>query len=155
MRVILLSGMYVPPLSRTPSRASATNRAWLRPNLGSGLVVAIVATVVLLPIMILGIPSGADLPNHLRFVLPFYESLQSGHFHPAWLAESNYGLGDLRFTVYPPRLYYLLIATRWLTGGWYSASISSLVLFSLFAGLGAYFWARGVLSPSLALWTVI
>jgi len=91
--------MYVPPIARTPKRAIVTNRAWLRPNLRSGLVVAIVATVVLLPIMILGIPSGADLPNHLRFVLPFYESLQSGHFHPAWLAESNYGLGDLRFTV--------------------------------------------------------
>ena len=155
MRVILLSGMYVPPIARTPKRAIVTNRAWLRPSLGIGLVVAIVATVVLLPIMILGIPSGADLPNHLRFVLPFYESLQSGHFHPAWLAESNYGLGDLRFTVYPPGLYYLLSATRWLTGGWYSASISSLVLLSIVGGLGAYFWARSVLNPKLAMWAGI
>src|SRR2546429_2617245 len=155
MRVILLSGMYVPPIARAPKRAIVTNRAWLRPNLGSGLVVAIVATVVLLPIMIVGIPSGADLPNHLRFVLPFYESLQSGHFHPAWLAESNYGLGDLRFTVYPPGLYYLLSATRWLTGGWYSASISSLVLLSIVVGLGAYFWARSVLNPKLAMWAGI
>src|SRR5437016_5669972 len=155
MRVILLSGMYVPPIARTPKRAIVTNRAWLRPSLRIELVVAIVATVVLLPIMILGIPSGADLPNHLRFVLPFYESLQSGHFHPAWLAESNYGLGDLRFTVYPPGLYYLLSATRWLTGGWYSASISSLVLLSIVGGLGAYFWARTVLNPKLAMWAGI
>src|SRR5947207_10185735 len=155
MRVILLSGMYVPPIARTPKRAIVTNRAWLRPNLGSGLVVAIVATLVLLPIMIVGMPSGADLPYHLRFVLPFYESLQSGHFHPAWLAESNYGLGDLRFTVYPPGLYYLLSATRWLTGGWYSASISSLVLLSIVSGLGAYFWARSVLNPKLAMWAGI
>src|SRR5437899_1582105 len=156
MRVILLSGMYVPPIARTPKRAIVTNRAWLRPSLiRIGLVVAIVAAVVMLPIMILGIPSGADLPNHLRFVLPFYESLQSGHFHPAWLAESNYGLGDLRFTVYPPGLYYLLSATRWLTGGWYSASISSLVLLSIVGGLGAYFWARSVLNPKLAMWAGI
>src|SRR5437660_12583091 len=101
MRVILLSGMYVPSIARAPKRAIVTNRAWLRPNLGSGLVVAIVATVVLLPIMILGIPGGADLPNHLRFVLPFYESLQYGQFHPALFADSNYRLGDLRVAVYP------------------------------------------------------
>src|SRR5438552_4440976 len=155
MRVSLLSGMYVPSIARTPKRAIVTNRAWLRPNLRSGLVVAIVATVVLLPILILGIPSGADLPNHLRFVLPFYESLQSGHFHPAWLAESNYGLGDLRFTVYPPGLYHLFSAARWLTGGWYAASVSALVLLSIVGGLGAYFWARSVLNPKLAMWAGI
>src|SRR3989441_3381804 len=155
MRVILLSGMYVPSIASTPRRAITTNRARLRPSLRNGLVVTLVAAVVLLPIMLLGIPNGADLPNHLRFVLPFYESLQSGHFHPAWLAESNYGLGDLRFTVYPPGLYYLLSATRWLTGGWYSASISSLVLLSIVGGLGAYFWARSVLNPKLAMWAGI
>ena len=155
MRVILLSGIYVPSIASAPKRAIVPNPARLRPNLPNGIVVAIVAAVVLLPIMILGIPSGADLPNHLRFVLPFYESLQSGHFHPAWLAESNYGLGDLRFTVYPPGLYYLLSATRWLTGGWYSASISALVLLSVVGGLGAYFWARNILDPKLAMWAGI
>src|SRR5207253_2342021 len=152
MRVILLSGIYVPSIERAPKRA-IVNRTWLRPNLRKGLVVALVAAAVLLPLMLVGIPSGADLPNHLRFVLPFYESLQSGHFHPAWLAESNYGLGDLRFTVYPPGLYYLLSGMRWLTGGWYSGSISALFLLSIVGGLGAYFWARNVLEdPKLAMW---
>ena len=147
--------MYVPSIATTPKRAIVTDRASLRPNLRNGLVVAVVAAVALLPIMLLGIPNGADLPNHLRFVLPFYESLQTGHFHPAWLAESNYGLGDLRFTVYPPGFYYLLSATRWLTGGWYSASVSSLILLSMVGGLGAYFWARSVLDPKLAMWAGI
>src|SRR2546429_4666916 len=155
MRVILLSGMYVPSIARAPKRAIVSNRVSLSPKVRHGLVVAAVAAVVLLPIMLFGIPNGADLPNHLRFVLPFYDSLQSGHFHPAWLAESNYGLGDLRFTVYPTGLYYLLSATRWLTGGWYSASISSLVLLSIVGGLGAYFWARSVLDPKLAMWAGI
>jgi len=145
----------VPTITSTPKRAIVTNRLSLRPNLRNGLIVAAVAAVVLLPILLFGIPDGADLPNHLRFVLPFYDSLQSGHFHPAWLAESNYGLGDLRFTVYPPGLYYLLSATRWLTGGWYSASISSLILLSTVGGLGAYFWARSVLNPKLAMWAGI
>jgi hypothetical protein len=147
--------MYVPTIASTPRKAIVTNRLSLRPDLRNGLVVAAVAAVVLLPILLFGIPDGADLPNHLRFVLPFYDSLQSGHFHPAWLAESNYGLGDLRFTVYPPGLYYLLSATRWLTGGWYSASISTLILLSIVGGLGAYFWACSVLNPKLAMWAGI
>jgi len=119
------------------------------------MIVAMVAMGVLLPIMIFGIPNGADLSNHLRFALPFYESIQSGHFHPGWLAESNYGLGDPRFIFYPPGLYYLLSAARMITGGWYSASILTLVFLSIAGGLGAYFWARTVFNPSIAMWTGI
>ena len=82
------------------------------------IVVAAVGIAVLLPIIIFGIPYGADLANHLRFAQPFYEGLQSGHWSPAWLAESNDGFGDARFRFYPPGLYYLLAASRLLTGGW-------------------------------------
>ena len=117
------------------------------------LIVALVAMAVLLPIMIFGIPNGADLPNHLRFALPFYESMQSGHFHPGWLAESSYGLGDPRFIFYPPGLYYLLSATRMLTGEWYSASILAFIILSVAGGLGAYFWARTIFTPRVAMWT--
>lgn len=117
------------------------------------LIVALVAMAVLLPIMIFGIPNGADLPNHLRFALPFYESIQSGHFHPGWLAESNYGLGDPRFIFYPPGLYYLLSATRMLTGEWYSASILAFIVLSVTGGLGAYFWVRTIFTPRVAMWT--
>jgi hypothetical protein len=117
------------------------------------LIVALVAMAVLLPIMIFGIPNGADLPNHLRFALPFYESMQSGHFHPGWLAESSYGLGDPRFIFYPPGLYYLLSATRMLTGAWYSASILAFIILSVAGGLGAYFWARTIFTPRVAMWT--
>jgi hypothetical protein len=117
------------------------------------LIVALVAMAVLLPIMIFGIPNGADLPNHLRFALPFYESMQSGYFHPGWLAESNYGLGDPRFIFYPPGLYYLLSATRMLTGEWYSASILAFIVLSVTGGLGAYFWARTIFTPRVAMWT--
>lgn len=123
------------------------------PDLRNVLIVALAAMAVLLPIMIFGIPNGADLPNHLRFALPFYESIQSGHFHPGWLAESNYGLGDPRFIFYPPGLYYLLSATRMLTGEWYSASILAFVILSVAGGLGAYFWARAIFTPSVAMWT--
>src|SRR6266550_1989440 len=118
-------------------------------------IVAVVAIAVLLPIMIFGIPNGADLPNHLRFVLPFYESIQAGHLHPGWLAESNYGLGDPRFIFYPPGLYYLLSASRMLTGEWFSASILVFLVLSIAGGLGAYFCARTIFSPGVAMWTGI
>src|ERR1700681_4464505 len=101
-----------------------------RRDLRNVVIVATVAIVVLLPVVIFGIPNGADLPNHLRFALPFYESIQSGHFHPGWLAESNYALGDPRFIFYPPGLYYLLSATRMLTGEWYSAAILTFIVLS-------------------------
>src|SRR5258707_262786 len=116
------------------------------------LVVAIAGVVVLLPIIILGIPNGADLPNHLRFAQPFYESIQSGHWHPGWLAESNNGFGDPRFRFYPPGLYYLLAIARILTGNWYAGSVAAFTLLSIAGGLGGYFWARAFSSPKIAMW---
>jgi hypothetical protein len=119
------------------------------------LVVTGVGIAVLLPIMIFGIPYGADLPNHLRFVQPFYEGLQSGHWYPAWLAESNDGFGDARFRFYPPGLYYLLAAARMVTRGWYSGTMLTLVLLSVAGGLGVYFWARTICEPRIAMWAGI
>lgn len=112
----------------------------------------LVALAALLPIMIFGVPHGADLPNHLRFALPFSDAIQSGDFHPGWLAESNDGLGDPRFRFYPPGFYYLVSAVRVLTGGWYMSTIVVLALLSIAGGLGAYFWARTVCEPKIALW---
>ena len=140
-------------LASNPIVADRVSQHEGTPDLRNVLIVALAAMAVLLPIMIFGIPNGADLPNHLRFALPFYESIQSGHFHPGWLAESNYGLGDPRFIFYPPGLYYLLSATRMLTGEWYSASILAFVILSVAGGLGAYFWARTIFTPSVAMWT--
>ena len=119
------------------------------------LIVAGAAALVLLPIIIFGIPNGADLSNHLRFVQPFYESIQSGHWHPGWLAESNDGFGDPRFRFYPPGLYYLLSATRMLTGSWYSGSIAAFGVLSILGAFGAYFWARAFCSPKIAMWAGI
>jgi hypothetical protein len=140
-----------PVAADRPEVAEQTDRHEFR----NVVIVAVVATAVLLPLMIFGIPNGADLPNHLRFALPFYESIQAGHLHPGWLAESNHGLGDPRFIFYPPGLYYLLSASRMLTGEWFSASILVFLFLSIAGGLGAYFWARTIFSPAIAMWTGI
>lgn len=146
--------MFAAPITFWANREHASTQA-VHQDVGCAFVVSIVAVLAVLPIMIFGIPNGADLPNHLRFALPFYEALQSGHFHPGWLAESNYGLGDLRFMLYPPGLYYLLSASRILTGEWYSASIVTFVFLSVVGGLGAYLWARSIFDPKIAMWAGI
>jgi hypothetical protein len=154
MKLTSLSGMFLGLTLRKPNRKviSAPGET-TGPRLA--LVVVAVGIAVLLPIMIFGIPYGADLPNHLRFVQPFYEGLQSGHWYPAWLGESNDGFGDARFRFYPPGLYYLLAAARMVTGGWYSGTMLTLVLLSVAGGLGVYFWARTICEPRIAMWAGI
>lgn len=119
------------------------------------LIVAAVAAAVLLPIFFVGIPGGADLPNHLRFVQPFYDSIRAGNWHPGWLAESNDGFGDPRFRFYPPGLYYLWIAARVLTGNWYAGSIVTFVFLSVAGAVGTYFWARALGAGRAAMWAGI
>lgn len=116
------------------------------------LIVAAVAIAVMLPIVFIGIPGGADLPNHLRFVQPFYDSIRAGNWHPGWLAESNDGLGDPRFRFYPPALYYLWTAARVLTGSWYAGGVVSFVFLSVAGALGTYFWARALGNERTAMW---
>jgi hypothetical protein len=124
-------------------------------NLRPALIVTFVAVAALLPIAILGLPNGADLSNHFRFALPFYESIRSGTLYPGWLAESNYGFGDPRFRFYPPGLYYLLAAARMLTADWFVGSIATLIFLSVVGGLGVYFWARTFFEPKIAMWAGI
>lgn len=125
------------------------------PNSLSIVCVVVVAILVLVPIFILGIPNGADLPNHYRFVLPFYDSIGSGSWYPGWLAESNAGYGDPRFRFYPPGLYYALSLFRTIAGSWYIGSLLTFALISIAGGLGLYFWTRELSSNNVAMWAGI
>ena len=119
------------------------------------LIVAAVVIAVMLPIVFIGIPGGADLPNHLRLVQPLYDSIRAGNWHPGWLAESNDGFGDPRFRFYPPGLYYLWIAFRVITGSWYAGGIVTFLFLSVAGAIGAYFWARAFGSERTAMWAGI
>jgi uncharacterized membrane protein (UPF0136 family) len=48
-------------------------------------------------------------------------------------------------------LYYLLAATRLVTGNWYYAAICAFGILTLIGGLGAYWWARDFCQPKIAL----
>lgn len=134
------------PLVQILKRGWQTSPSWM----SVALIVAGVS-LALLPALLQGIPNGADLPNHFRFAVPFYEGISRGDLYPGWNAESNYWFGDPRFRFYPPGLYYLMAAARALTGEWYASSL--LVFFSLavLGSLGIYFCARSFCSERTAL----
>ncbi|HWT01666.1 MAG TPA: 6-pyruvoyl-tetrahydropterin synthase-related protein [Pyrinomonadaceae bacterium] len=116
------------------------------------LCVAAVAVLALAPAMLRGVPSNIDLWNHYRLALPLYDAVRGGDLSPGWLAESSGGYGDPSFRFYPPGAYYLLGATRALTGDWYSGSLVAFTLLSILGGLGVYFWARASLTRQQAMW---
>jgi chromate transport protein ChrA len=116
------------------------------------LCVAAVAVLALAPAMLRGIPSNIDLWNHYRLALPLYDAVRHGDLSPGWLAESSGGYGDPSFRFYPPGAYYLLGATRALTGDWYSGSLLAFTLLSILGGLGVYFWGRASLTRQQAVW---
>lgn len=118
-------------------------------------LVAAVCFAVIVPAVLWGIPSNLDLTNHFRFTLPFYDAIVSGDFYPSWLAESNGGYGDPSFRFYPPALYYLLAASRFLIGNWYDATLVVFIVLSIVSGLGIYLWSRSFLSSQTAAWAGI
>src|ERR1043165_6153465 len=124
-----------------PAGVSSAGAA-VRISVRNILILLAASILVMLPVIIVGFPKGADLPNHLQFATSFYDALRAGNIHPGWLAESNFGLGDPRFVFYPPALYYLFAGTRFLTGAWYPAFVVSFVALTFAGGLGAYWWAR-------------
>ncbi len=104
----------------------------------------------MVPAFIWGMPAGADMDNHFRFVMPFYDEISHGNLAPGWLAESNFGFGDARFRFYPPFLYYLLSFFRWMTGDWYIATLAVFTLFSIIGAVGVYYWSRQNLSTPVS-----
>lgn len=108
--------------------------------------------LVVLPIILYGSPTGADLPNHYRFASVFYDALRTGHLYPNWVACSNWGYGDPSVRFYPPALYYLMAAARALTGDWYAATLPVFTVLTFLGVSGAYFWARSFVPPRYAIW---
>lgn len=113
------------------------------------LVIAGLAALV--PAMISGIPTGHDMPSHLRFAQSLYNTISSGILYPGWVAEANGGFGDPGIRFYPPALYYLLAAARALSGSWYNSLLLGFTALSILGAIGTYFWARCFLPRNLAI----
>jgi 6-pyruvoyl-tetrahydropterin synthase related domain len=111
--------------------------------------------IVVLPAIIFGMPNNNDLANHYHFAIPFYDALRQGSLYPSWLATPNFGYGDVVVRFYPPALYYLLAAGRFLTGNWYAGSLLVITCLSALGSFGAYVWARSYLPPTVAVWAAV
>lgn len=117
----------------------------------TGFIIAIAAGIAtMLAAYAAGIPHGADLDAHFRFVQPFYDEVVGGNWSPGWLAESNNGFGDARFRFYPPLMFYVMSAFRCMTGDWYAATLATFTLFSVVGCIGVYLWTRRHASTGIA-----
>jgi len=88
------------------------------------------------------VPNNNDLANHYHFAIPFYEALRHGDLYQGIFAAPNFGYGDVVVRFYPPALYYLMAAGRFVTGSWYARQSVGNHIRICSGSLGAYFWAR-------------
>jgi hypothetical protein len=136
--------------SSVPLDRSGTINSWRK--LWPLLVLLAATALPLIPIIRNGVPTGADMLNHYRFGMTFYESLRAGQLYPGWLASSNVGYGDPSVRFYPPVLYYLMAASRALSNDWYAATLPVFAVLTFLGVCGAYFWARAFVAPRYAVW---
>ena len=111
-------------------------------------VIFAVCCLVLVPIPLFGIPEGYDIPQHLRFVATFQESLLDGTLIPSWAAVDNYGLGSVGIRFYPPLTHYLMAVTQIFTGDWYNTLWINAFFWMFLGSVGVYLWAREFVSPT-------
>lgn len=120
-----------------------SNNTWL--NI---LAIFLVASIVILPIVVLGMPSGSDLKQHLQFADAYYNAISAGDFFPGWASEDNYGFGSIGIRIYPPLAYYFLAAAQMFTGDSYNALLINIFWWMFVGCVGVYFLAKEWLSPA-------
>lgn len=113
-------------------------------------LILLVSFLMMLPILVLGIPSGTDLTQHLQFASTYQHSILSGDFFPGWAASDNQGFGSIGIRFYPPIAYYLLGLSQIVINDWYYTFWLNSFWWMFIGCLGMYLWAKEFLSPSLA-----
>ena len=115
------------------------------------LMIAAVSAAFALPILLWGVPSGNDMPQHFQFAQAFKENILYGVLHPGWAADPNSGLGDVGIRFYPPLAYYVLTFFFVITGSWQLAAFLAVWTFFFIGGLGIFYWSRDMFSRGAAL----
>lgn len=108
--------------------------------------IAAVATLVLLPMLILGIIAAHSSPYSISWATQFAEQVRDGILYPRWLADSFDGLGAPTFYFYPPLVFWLdavvsIVTMNGLSVEYRLAVVSLLIL--LAAGFSMCAWLRG------------
>jgi hypothetical protein len=122
----------------------------LRRSLTPLYVCALTATAFVLPMCLLGNPSGHDLQPHLASWMDIQAQWHQGIWFPRWAEWSNFGFGEPRFIFYPP-LTPLLGAAFGSVLPWRIVP-GLMVWIGLFvAGIGVFKFASDWLNPRQAL----
>jgi len=129
----------IPFLSSFYERYRSSDWFWIA-------VILCASCIIMLPIPILGIPDGYDIPQHLRFVTTFQESLADGSLIPGWAAADNYGFGSVGIRFYPPLSHYLMAATQMATRDWFDTLWTNALFWMCLGSVGLYYWSREYLS---------
>ena len=78
-----------------------------RPWLVTLYLVALIATVIVLPMIFLGNVSGHDFQPHVASWIEAAGQWREGIIFPRWAAGANAGFGEPRFIFYPPGSWIL------------------------------------------------
>jgi hypothetical protein len=110
-----------------------------------------VATLAIVPILILGNVSGHDVAFHLPNWIDVARHWHEGVLYPHWSSGGHYGYGDPRFIIYPP--------FSWLLGGLLALLLPGAMLPGTYVwicvaanALGGYRLAREWFTQRSALW---
>jgi hypothetical protein len=104
------------------SARAPNSREWLTAlAMAAGL-----ATLAVLPLIVLGNVSGHDVEFHLPNWIDVARHWREGVFYPHWSGGGHFGFGDPRFIIYPP--------LSWLLGGLLATFLPGAAL------PGAYVW---------------
>ncbi|MBV9481431.1 MAG: hypothetical protein JO249_11865 [Acidobacteria bacterium] len=116
------------------------------PWLGPPCVIVLVAVAAVVPMFVIGIPSGHDLEFHITSWMEVVEQWKQGIVYPRWASGAHFGFGEARFLLYPPASW-LLGALLGLALPWPFAPAAYVLIALLLAGCSSFYLARQFLAP--------
>jgi hypothetical protein len=136
--------------------SGGNDKRFARPALVAALMIAVAATLLMLPAFIRGFPAGNDADLHFRWARQFQEALaEPGVFYPRWLGSANNGQGSPALLYYPPLALFVTAAFSLVTSNTLAAMSLAAWLGLLISGLTMYTFARKLLDWRAALFAAL
>jgi hypothetical protein len=115
------------------------------------VLIAIMSTVLVMPVYLIGFPDGYDLGQHILFAERYGGAIADGQLIPSWAGNDNFGFGSAGIRFYPPLAHYFLALTKTAVGGWYTTIFLNVLFWMVLGCWGMYLWLRYTLDPRMSL----